>query len=125
MRIQFQRRLCNYLLRMTVDASRDKIALSAIPLGQDFRRRGTSQNSGVNQAGKSHSRNVSTGAVYAIKVPDGLGSFRIVLVEKATAVFPVKDSGESPWRVLEWLDIRNVYNQEIARLSTFDFEGTS
>lgn len=78
----------------------------------------------MNQAGKSHSRNVSTSAVYAIKVPDSFGSLWVVLVEKAATIFLVKDSSESPWRVLERLDIRNVYNQEIARFSTFDFERT-
>lgn len=92
-----QRRLCDHFLRMTVNASRDKLALSAIPLGQDFCRRSTSQNSGVNQASKSHSRNVSTGAVYAIKVPNSLGSLWVMLVEKAPAILPVKDSSESPW----------------------------
>lgn len=79
----------------------------------------------MNQACEPHSGNVSAGAIYAIKVPDRLGSLWIVLVKKTAAIFAVKDACESPGRVLKRLDIGNVYNQEVAWLGAFDLEWAS
>lgn len=79
----------------------------------------------MNQACEPHSRNVSAGAIYAIKVPDRLGCLWVVLVKKTAAIFAIKDACESPWRVLKRLDVGNVYNQEVAWLGAFDLEWAS
>lgn len=94
-------------------------------------------------------RDVSRGAVYALKVPyrfcalttydsqhlvtvhrgraqvkEGLLIRRwINLIQEATAVLLGKHASEPPRLVLEWLDVHDLYEQDIAWLCALDLEG--
>lgn len=64
-------------------------------------------------------------AVYPVKVPDRLGGPRIVLIQKAAAVFFGEDAGESPRRVFEGLHVCNVDNEHVAGFCTLDLKRAS
>lgn len=103
-------------------ARRNQVALAAVPLGQDLGGRSAAENSRVDQAGEADARDVSASAVDAVKVPDGFGCPRVVLLEKTAAVVAVKDSGETPGGVIEWLDVGDVDDEEVARLGALDLK---
>ena len=78
----------------------------------------------MNQAGEAHAWNVAAGIIDTVKVPNSLGCLGVVVFEETTAILAVKDTGESPRRVVEWLHVSNIYNKKVAWLGTLDVEGT-
>jgi hypothetical protein len=48
----------------------------------------------------------------------------IQLIQETSSILFVEDSAESPWLLFEWLDVLNLDEQDIARLSGFDVEWT-
>jgi hypothetical protein len=109
---------------MAVDTRGDEVSLATIPLRQNFMRWCAAKDSGVNQAGKSHSRDVSACAIDAVKIPDGLGSLGIVILKEPSTVVAIKDSRETPWCVFKRLDIRDVDHQQIPWFGALNLEWT-
>jgi len=50
---------------------------------------------------------------------------RVDLVEETTAVLLVKDTSETPWLVLHWLDVLNLNEKNVTGLGGLDLEWTS
>jgi hypothetical protein len=65
---------------------------------------------------------LSTGAEDALEIPDSLRRLRIDLIEEATSVVFGEDTGEAPRLVLQWLNVLDLYEENVARFSTFDLE---
>ena len=53
------------------------------------------------------------GAIDALKVPDGLASFREMVCQEATTVLSVKDAGETPLMTLQGPQIQDLYYQQV------------
>ena len=49
--------------------------------------------------------------------------FRIVLIQKPASVVLVKDAGEAPWMVLEWLHVLDLHKENVSWLGCLDLEG--
>jgi len=60
-----------------------------------------------------------------VEVPAGLVRLRIVVDEETASVFLGEDASESPRRVRQITDIKQVNDQEIAGLGTFDAKRTA
>ena len=56
----------------------DQFTFAFVPECEDVGRGCAAQNSGVNQACKTNTRNVARGAEYSFEVPDGFGAERLV-----------------------------------------------
>ena len=100
----------------------DQLGFALVPLGQQFVRRGTADQSGMGQAGKPHARDVPRRGVDAVEVPDGLGRVGIMVGEEATAVIAGEDAGESPLVAPQAADVEDVDDQDVARLGPLDFD---
>lgn len=95
----------------------------------------------MDETGETDVGNVTGRAEDALKVPDGFGAadgqvwsrssvvvdlrVRVNLVEETTAVLPVKDTSETPWLVLQWLNVLNLNEKNVTRLGGLDLEWTS
>ena len=78
----------------------------------------------MNQARKSHAGNVAATCEYALKIPNGLGRKRIVLIEKSTAVFSMEYACESPGLTCERLNVEDIDDQNVPRMGAINFDGS-
>lgn len=74
------------------------------------------------QTGELHAGNMTRGAEDALEIPDGFGSFRIVLVKEAATIILVKDTGEAPRLMVKGLHILDLDQENVARLGILDLE---
>lgn len=124
-RIHLVGRLRYNLACVSLSTSSNQLSLSPVPFCENLCRGSAAQNARVNQTGEANTGNVSAAAVDAVKVPDGLGRLRVVLLEEAAAVGLGEDAREAPGRVLKGLHVGDVDHEQVAGFSALDVKGTS
>lgn len=124
-RIHLIRRLRDNLTGMALGTRPNQLSLSLVPDLQHLSRGSAAQDTWVNQTGEAHARDVPAGAVDAVKVPDGLGGLRVVVLEEAAAVGLGEDAREAPGGVVKGLDVGDVDDEQVAGLGALDVKGAS
>src|SRR5579862_753474 len=82
----------------------------------------TSHETRMNQTRESNSRDMSTTCEDPFEIPDCFRSEWIMLIQESAAVFLVENSGKPPWLLWEWLDVKNLDDENIAGMCALDFD---
>ena len=96
----------------------DQLLLALVPVGQHLVVRQAADQTGVDQPGEVHPRDVPAAGEHAFEVPDGLLRQREVIGKKAAAVLLGEETVEAPLRLGLGADVEQVNHQQVAGLGT-------
>src|SRR5262245_66277581 len=95
----------------------DQFGLALVPLGERRVVWCTADQAGMSDGGEAHLRDMARRGIDPLAVPNGFPGLREQVSEESAAVGGLEDAGVTPLIALEWPDVENVHDQDVAGLS--------